>query len=70
MKTGGGLKASPAFTGPNLMTFNLTAHLARQRINIGTLAVKIAAREILQCPDEQKRWRAMHALRKLQALVR
>lgn len=37
------------------MTFNLTAHLARQRINIGTLAVKIAAREILQCPDEQKK---------------
>ena len=52
------------------MTFNLTAHLAHQRINVGTLAVKNAAQLILQCPDEQKRWRAMHELRKLQALAR
>lgn len=52
------------------MTFNLTAHLAHQRINIGTAYIRIAAKMILQCPDEQKRWRAMHNLRKLQAMSR
>lgn len=37
------------------MTFNLTAHLAHQRINIGTTYIRIAAKIILQCTDEQKR---------------
>lgn len=55
MKTGGGPKASPTFTGPPPMTFNLTAHLAHQRINIGTTYIRIAAKIILQCTDEQKR---------------
>ena len=52
------------------MTFQLTQHLAHQQILTGTLAVKIAARLILDCPNEQTRWRAMHELRKLQALAR
>jgi hypothetical protein len=52
------------------MSFNLTSHLAHQQITIGTQAVKIAARLILDCPDEQKRWRAMHELRQLQKLAR
>lgn len=50
--------------------FDLTAHLARQQITIGTQAVKIGARLIAQCPDETKRWRAMHELRKLQKMAR
>jgi hypothetical protein len=52
------------------MTFNLTAHIAHQRILTGTQAIRIAARLIAQCPDEQKRWRAMHELRKLQKMAR
>jgi hypothetical protein len=50
--------------------FNLTAHLAHQQILTGTQAVRIAARLIAACPCETKRWRAMHELRKLQALAR
>jgi hypothetical protein len=50
--------------------FNLTSHLAHQQILTGTQAIRIAARLILTCPCEQKRWRAMHELRKLQALAR
>ncbi len=50
--------------------FDLTSHIALQRITIGTQAVKIAARLIVACPDEQRRWRAMHDLRRLQKLAR
>jgi hypothetical protein len=50
--------------------FDLTAHLARQQITLGTQAVKIAARLIAACPCEQRRWRAMHELRKLQKMAR
>ena len=52
------------------MTFQLTSHLAHQQILTGQTAIRIAARLILACPCEQKRWRAMHELRKLQALAR
>jgi hypothetical protein len=52
------------------MSFNLTAHLAHQQILTGQTAIRIAARLILACPCEQRRWRAMHELRKLQALAR
>lgn len=52
------------------MSFNLTSHLAHQQILTGTQAVRIAARLIAACPCETKRWRAMHELRKLQALAR
>lgn len=52
------------------MPFNLTAHLAHQQILTGTQAIRIAARLIVACPCEQKRWRAMHELRKLQKMAR
>ena len=52
------------------MTFQLTQHLAHQQILTGTLAVKIAARLILACPYEQKRWRCMPLLRQLQKMAR
>jgi hypothetical protein len=50
--------------------FDLTTHLALQQITLGTQAVKIAARLIAQCPDEDRRWRAMAELRKLQKMAR
>lgn len=52
------------------MSFNLTAHLAEKQILTGQTAIRIAARLIAACPCETKRWRAMHELRKLQALAR
>jgi len=48
------------------MTFNLSAHLEAHRKAKLVAAIKTAAKLIADCPDEQKRWRAMHELRKLQ----
>lgn len=50
--------------------FNLTAHIAEKQILTGQSAIRIAARLIIECPCEQKRWRAMHELRKLQTLAK
>jgi hypothetical protein len=50
--------------------FNLTAHLAHQQILTGQTAIRIAARMILACPCEQRRWRAMPLLRQLQKMAR
>ena len=52
------------------MSFNLTSHLAHQQILTGQAAIRIAARLIIECPCETKRWRAMHELRKLQTLAK
>jgi hypothetical protein len=46
---------------------DLTAYLERQRKAKLVAAIKEAARIIAECQDEQKRWRCMHELRKLQA---
>jgi hypothetical protein len=60
----------PIHTDTGAHMFNLTAHLAHQQILTGQTAIRIAARLIAACPCETKRWRAMHELRKLQALAR
>ena len=52
------------------MTFQLTQHLAHQQILTGTQAIRIAARMILDCPNEQTRWRCMPLLRQLQKMAR
>ena len=46
---------------------DLTAYLERQRKAKLRAAINTAARMIAECQDEQKRWRACHELRKLQA---
>jgi ATP-dependent protease HslVU (ClpYQ) peptidase subunit len=49
--------------------FDLTAALeARRRARLWG-AIKTAAAMIQNCPDLQKQWRAMHELRKLQAML-
>jgi len=48
------------------ITFNLTAHIARQQIALRTGMIKQAAREISACPCPEKRWQAMALLRQLQ----
>lgn len=46
--------------------FHLTAFIDRQRKQKLVAAIKEGARLINECQDEQKKWRAMHELRKLQ----
>jgi hypothetical protein len=46
---------------------DLTAYLDRQRKAKLVAAIKEAAGMIAECQDEQKQWRAMAELRKLQA---
>jgi hypothetical protein len=50
--------------------FELTAFIDRNRKAKLAGAIKEASRLIADCPCETKRWRAMHELRKLQALAR
>ena len=50
--------------------FELTAFIDRQRKQKLVGAIKEAARIIAECQDEQKRWRCMHELRKLQARLK
>lgn len=50
--------------------FDLTQSLANHRRAKAQFYIVLAARLIVQCPDEQKRWRAMHQLRKLQTLAK
>lgn len=50
--------------------FDLTASLEAHRRAKLVGAIKEAARMIADCPDEQKRWRCMHELRKLQARLK
>ncbi len=45
---------------------NLTDYIERQNRAKLVAAIKEAARMIAECQDEQKRWRCMHELRKLQ----
>ena len=49
--------------------FDLTAHIAASRRETARRYIIIAAREILACPCERKRWRAMAELRKLQKIA-
>jgi hypothetical protein len=49
--------------------FHLTAFIDRQRRQKLAGAIKEAARLISDCPDPQRQWRAMHELRKLQAML-
>ena len=51
------------------MPFDLTASLRNDRRAKAAFYIRIAAQMILDCQDEQKRWRAMHELRKLQAMA-
>jgi hypothetical protein len=50
--------------------FDLTQSIANSRRAKAEFYIVIAARLIVQCPDEQKRWRAMAELRKLQKIAR
>lgn len=50
--------------------FDLTAHIAASRRETARRYIILAAREIMACPDERKRWRAMAELRKLQKIAR
>lgn len=52
------------------MAFDLTASLESHRRAKLVRAIKEAARLIADCPDEQKRWRCMHELRKLQVQLK
>lgn len=52
------------------MPFNLTQSLETQRRAKARRYIVIAAKLIAACPCEQKRWRAMHQLRKLQAIAK
>ncbi len=49
--------------------FHLTAFIDRQRKQKLVAAIKEGARLINECPDPQRQWRAMHELRKLQAML-
>ena len=49
--------------------FHLTAFIDRNRKAKLVGAIKEAARLINECPDPQRQWRAMHELRKLQAML-
>ncbi len=49
--------------------FELTAFIDRQRKQKLVAAIKEGARLINECPDPQRQWRAMHELRKLQAML-
>ena len=48
---------------------NLTDQLEVARRARIAGAIKVAVRMIQACPDEQKRWRACHELRKLQRML-
>jgi hypothetical protein len=48
------------------MTFQLTDYIERQRRAKLVAAIKQGARMISECQDEQRQWRAMAQLRKLQ----
>jgi hypothetical protein len=51
------------------MTFDLTAAIeARRRARLWG-AIKEAAALIQACEDQQNQWRAMHELRRLQAML-
>ena len=50
--------------------FDLTQQIADHQRAKAQYHFLIAARLIAQCPDETKRWRAMHELRKLQKMAR
>jgi hypothetical protein len=52
------------------MPFNLAQSLKARRRAQARYYIVIAAKLIAACPCEQRRWRAMHELRKLQAIAR
>lgn len=49
--------------------FDLTESLAADRRRKAARYIRIAAQMIAGCQDQQRQWRAMHELRKLQALL-
>lgn len=51
------------------MTYDLTSALESRRRARLWGAIKEAAAMIHACPDPQKQWRAMHELRRLQAML-
>jgi hypothetical protein len=49
--------------------FILSNHIQTRHNNIIVGAIKVAAKEISECKDPDKRWAALQELRKLQKMI-